>query len=1693
MQTRLVDRYDVLHSLGRGGLGEVLLVRDSHSGELRALKQLSGLEPEAIARLREEFAALARIEHPNIVRVFDYGTLPDGRPFFTMEYLVGRTFDEAVQPGDVPSALRVTRDVLAGLDALAATGFVHCDLKPSNVFVLHSTGEASGEGAGPSHPLSGSVRLLDFGFAGRLTDLHSGRVRGTPGYVAPEVLDGGPYTRASDTYALGATLYRVLSGRPAFPGANAATILDAQRRRRPSALALRTMGVPRALEQLLLRLLDPNIPARAAALEELRSLLVDRSPDSGVQPDSVVELGRGNLVGRAAELGQLKRHLLRGDTRVAVVSAGHGIGKTRLAREVAVDAELKGWNVIWTDPDHPSLPSMTPTAAPHALLVLEDIDRWSSRAVAELKLSDAGSPRAFLLTTSESGVGEDWRSLFLQLPDDPVWMEMNLSPLDEAATAELILARLGSDPPDGLATLLRRSVGGGPRALHDALDRIMIDGALKRIGIRWDLNERQAAESLSSQSATALHQRWAGLPDASSRLLFALAGTIQPASTEDLARLASTTATEASSALQDLEWQGWVERIGTSWQTPEALARTIRESDAVPEHVEARRRLASALSDRISREPDAASDYRAQLLRLLATHELHLGLEVEARSHALKAAEACLEANRYGFSEACDFLEKLAGSGNSDSNELAKLAAAWRAYDDPSRAIRMWQAAVESLPPDEVRLRAELCLLMSDALCSIGSYDEAAAVANKALRTIEPIDDTSRLLRSRLIAQRGVAHRSLGRADEAANDFREGLETLPDSAYADRAGLLTRLGLLQFTRGNAAGGRKTLEEALAPSEASADPDTLARLHGALALVARIESRYADSAEQSAHALHWRRLAGDPVNLALSLANLAATWSRSGNWDQMRSACAEVEYLARRAGNEVLLLNVLATQIAATARRGLVSDGRRLQQTEHKWIHRTARPDAHLHRRVYLAEFLRLRGRDIAAARMFSRIVADAAAGNQQVYAAYGHEGLGRIALKRGRLEAAERAFRSVLALRSLEPEFVDSSWLGLARVALLQLNEGLWRESSEALASHPARALGSECVRTEVEGIGLLLRRDSKGAFDQALASIDGLVVLDLLPRAIECGWAFGRAFGQAGETESARTCLWRAHELARQRSLVAWSGLIADDLLELGGEMRPQLSTEPDTGKVRDILSEVGEVLNSMLDFAALLRKSLELVCQAIGAERGFILLTDSAGGDPRPVANYGVVDEEARESALEVSRTVVRRVAESGEAFRSDDAAQDPRLGSTMSVLDMALRSLLCVPLRIKNSVIGAIYAESRSSSAVFSQHELVLVEAYANLVAISIQNSRLHDELRRSRDRVIQENLSLRREVTGRYQKTNIVGQSEEIERVLSEVERVAVARGSVLITGESGTGKELIAKTIHFSSSRAERPFISLNCAALPADLIEAELFGIEDQVATGVRSRAGVFERADGGTLFLDEIGDMPITLQTKLLRVLQEREFTRIGGSRVIRVDIRLIAATNQDLKQLIRDQKFREDLYFRVSTFPIHVPPIRERKVDIPLLAQHFVGRFCEENGLPVPRMSADFMAVLLRASWPGNVRELQNYIERSVVMSRAPVLEPVVLPGDLGEPKALELSLGSGPAASESLPADIKTALEDIERQWILRALEESSGNQRRAARVLGVLEPTLRYRISRLGIPGGRTKNSSGRARKRGQPKQ
>ena len=399
-------------------------------------------------------------------------------------------------------------------------------------------------------------------------------------------------------------------------------------------------------------------------------------------------------------------------------------------------------------------------------------------------------------------------------------------------------------------------------------------------------------------------------------------------------------------------------------------------------------------------------------------------------------------------------------------------------------------------------------------------------------------------------------------------------------------------------------------------------------------------------------------------------------------------------------------------------------------------------------------------------------------------------------------------------------------------------------------------------------------------------------------------------------------------------------------------------------------------------------------------------------------------------------------------------------------------SVKSACFIPLVNRGRALGDLMIV-RVTEGTFTAEDVDFLSQAAGQIAIAIENALAYREISELKDKLAQEKLYLEEEIRSEMNFAEIVGKSSALRKVLKRVETVAPTDSTVLIYGETGTGKELIARAIHDLSPRKSKAFVKLNCAAIPTGLLESELFGHERGAFTGaIAQRIGRFEVANGGTIFLDEIGEIPLELQTKLLRVLQEREFERLGSSRTLRTDARLIAATNRDLEAMVAEQKFRSDLFFRLNVFPIQVPPLRERHGDIPLLVRHFAQQFSKRMNKTIDTISSATMEALSRYHWPGNIRELQNVIERTVITSAGPILKV-----DVAD---LKISKPSSPAekssAQGSTNAGLRDTLEETERQQILKALKQSNwvvAGPKGAAAKLGMKRSTLQLRMSKLSI--------------------
>jgi formate hydrogenlyase transcriptional activator len=504
-------------------------------------------------------------------------------------------------------------------------------------------------------------------------------------------------------------------------------------------------------------------------------------------------------------------------------------------------------------------------------------------------------------------------------------------------------------------------------------------------------------------------------------------------------------------------------------------------------------------------------------------------------------------------------------------------------------------------------------------------------------------------------------------------------------------------------------------------------------------------------------------------------------------------------------------------------------------------------------------------------------------------------------------------------------------------------------------------------------------------------------------------------------------------------------------------------------------LLLELTNHVISNLEFRDLLRAVVASTRRVMGCDGVCIVLPDSDNTHLRIYAlDFPLKDESVQEESLvPIDEDLSGAVFRTGKLWcGSVQAAR--RLG--MKDTAQAEVGTVCIlPLVSRGRALG-IFGVIKYQDNAFDSDDVEFLTQISNQVAIAVENALAFGEIRELKDKLAQEKLYLEDEIRSEMNFAQIVGKSASLRRVLKQVETVAPTDSTVLIYGDTGTGKELIARAIHDLSPRRSKPFVKLNCAAIPTGLLESELFGHEKGAFTGaIAQRIGRFEVANGGTIFLDEIGEVPLELQTKLLRVLQEREFERLGSSRTLRTDARLIAATNRDLEAMVSEQKFRSDLFFRLNVFPVHVPPLRERQGDIPLLVRHFTQQFSRRMNRVIETIPSTAMDALSRYHWPGNIRELQNVIERAVIISTGPVLSVDVT--DLKSPKASPPA--EKPASAKSTNGALHNVLEETERQQILKALKECNwvvAGPNGAAAHLSMKRSTLQLRMQKLGIARG-----------------
>ena len=493
-------------------------------------------------------------------------------------------------------------------------------------------------------------------------------------------------------------------------------------------------------------------------------------------------------------------------------------------------------------------------------------------------------------------------------------------------------------------------------------------------------------------------------------------------------------------------------------------------------------------------------------------------------------------------------------------------------------------------------------------------------------------------------------------------------------------------------------------------------------------------------------------------------------------------------------------------------------------------------------------------------------------------------------------------------------------------------------------------------------------------------------------------------------------------------------------------------------------LLFDVSQLLDKSIDLRDVMGPVLKAVAKHSGMVRGTLTLLDRDTGELVIEAAHGLSSGQRQRGRYMMGEGITGRVVRTGRPMVVPKISEEPLfLNRTKAREDLQKDaiSFICVPIKMGNEAFGTLSVDRLFDETVSLEEDVRLLAIIASMISQAV---RLRLDAQEDRQRLLDENTRLQEELRDRFRPANIIGRSHGMQAVFDLIAQVASSEATVLIRGESGVGKELVAHAVHYNSPRASKAFVRVNCAALPEAIIESELFGHEAGAFTGATTqRKGRFELADGGTIFLDEIGDLSPHTQIRLLRVLQEREFERVGGIETVKIDVRVVAATNRDLENLIETNAFRQDLYYRLDVFPIHIPPLRERRTDILELANYFVEKYSKRSGKNVRRISTPAIDMLTRYHWPGNVRDLENCIERAVVLSQDDVLHGHYLPP----------TLQTAEASNTVMKGTLEETLDNVEQEMIIEALKNARGNKTKAAQAIGVTERIMGLRVAKHGI--------------------
>ncbi len=1698
-------RYHILSEIGSGRWGAVYRIHDTRTDQILAMKRMRATSPVEYESFRHEFKILSQLRHPNIVTVYDFHVTADQIPFYTMEFIEGapiRRFFDHLRTH--PAVLRsVLRQICSALSCIHGRGIIHQDLKPENILISESSGDLV-------------VKISDFGLADLLNETPETdgvpMIKGTYPYMSPEVLSRRRQDARSDLYSLGVVLYELISGFNPFSASDVHAIAIAHLMMQPPPLEDRTAFDDPALCDLVMQLLEKEAAFRPRSADAVLGVICEDTGDRVPAHPLLSGMSVGQEIHRRTIMGAFDA-VREGHGRLIVISGAVGVGKTRLLDDVRADFQIGGaivHDLTFTDiaenghtvlgalldglrsiiahdeqPEDPLIGCFIEHAPGAAWPAM----RWRFRGMAEGFLramgrtvaacpgrpqiivirdfhTDEREPWSFLLEVADA-----WNSI---LRDDApfLWLIETRSEIGFAAVEASSSERLGcmriqqlsiNDTAMLLGSML--SISPMPSNLVHQIHEITDGNALLITLVAQTLHQHDIVEWREGKWKIAWERlRNLGLTSDVSRLFEGLLRSL------DDGRMAFLK--HAALWSREFELRDLILTPGVSVEPAILMPGLIRDGFLVRE----------------MRDNRTVYRFRHPMMRSMLHHmipeserkELHEAIAVELIRSAPDAFEEIahhlFESSR--GADAVGFAIRAAGKAQKNGQiraavDLYRRCLPFIVDQAPESRPRVhlelarcylhqseYHLLIDSLEcartqsdlmTGEFGLRDRIESHLMEGMARIGLRDHAAAVMT--LREGMRFADGSSFpyLKLRITTSLAFALSNLKQSEQAIEIVTESIRLFPLEEHPFFAGILyATLANALYTLHRYPEAEQAQSESIRFGESVANPVMISDRYLVLGKIYHQMRNYPQALRTYAKALDLIRMRGDPVLLAETLSLYAGLKSRCESSETALQLLEEGVLIAEQtdrpdlvAANLMILAEVMIDQGKLDkAREHLV----RAMDIDRK----IPNPELHLQLLGGMARIAGRQGKWRQAIRYYMKRL-DAArkshhpmsVGLSYLFIANAYRYLAVFNRARFALNRARRAFEQAGA----EPPDCDileaEIYMGLDEIdkasalATRGMNRADQNQDGRSRA-YASRVLGILCHK--------------QGSFEKSHShlqqSIEGYERCGEIYETGISRFALADLYRTLADTSRASAELERARNLFQHIGADYYLKKVETAIETIENQSPIQAGLDP----MLSTFEQLTQLINSITDLDRLLGEILDVAIRFVHAERGMIILKDPVTGQQeiRVVRN---LDETTSQDAVLISRTVLTETADSDSCVFTGNAAEDPRFSTVKSVRSYNILSLICVPLKNQNQLIGVIYVDSRRTINLFTERDRRFLQAFSNLAAATIDRSsvyRLQAE----------ETRHLREEIEQNYRFDAIIGKSEAMLMTFKRIRSVIRSDVNVLLTGSSGTGKELAARAIHYNSHRKLQLLMPVNCAAIPETLVESELFGCERGAFTDAKiSRPGKFEAADKGTLFLDEVGELPITVQAKLLRVIETKEVTRLGCDRPRKIDVRIIAATNRDLQSEIRAGRFREDLYYRLFIAHIRMPDLKDRIEDIPLLAQQFLTRACERNNRRFSQISPRAMEALMLYSWPGNVRELENLIESAVVFGNPPVVNLRDLPQHVIQHRNRRKS---EPAGREEM------CLEEIEKTHIQAILLRTRGNKSKACEILGVTRPTLDRKI-------------------------